>query len=213
MFTIDLLKGQGIPKKTKLGGIVIAAVTIAIPTAVAIAMLGFYLCDGIVTSIKRQEIVRWEAKIGRLSEAIELQQSLENEKITYINCLSEVKSAIGRYTQWSPVLMTFVENMPDSVVLTTLEVKQRSIKRKVPKKDDPERMIDIDVPVRVLQAIICGNPQYNCDEAVKDFRDRLRSSAFLGPKLENIFVWPKADKFEGQDVVFYEMDCVFKPGL
>jgi len=97
--------------------------------------------------------------------------------------------------------------------LTTLEVKQRSIKRKVPKKDDPERMIDIDVPVRVLQAIICGNPQYNCDEAVKDFRDRLRSSAFLGPKLENIFVWPKADKFEGQDVVFYEMDCVFKPGL
>jgi Tfp pilus assembly protein PilN len=213
MFTIDLLKGQGIPKKTKPGGIVIAAVTVAIPTAVAIAMLGFYLFNGIITSIKRQEIVRWEAKISRLSEAIKLQESLEKEKIIYSNCLSEVMSAIGRYTQWSPVLMTFVENMPDSVVLTTLEVKQRSIKRKVPKKDDPERMIDIDVPVRVLQASVCGSRQHNCDKAVRDFRDRLCSSDFLGPKLEDIIVSQESGTFEGQEVVSYEIDCVFKPGL
>jgi len=109
--------------------------------------------------------------------------------------------------------MTLVENIPDSVVLTSLEVKQRSVKRKVPQKDDPKKMINISVPVRTLHISVCGSPQINCDEAVRDFGDRLRSSALLGPKLEDIRVSQGFDTLQNQDVVSYEIDCIFKPGL
>lgn len=213
MFTVDLLKGQGIPPKTGPEGIAIAVVTVAIPIIVAIAMFGFHLRNKAIISIKKQEIVKCQAKIDKLSDAVELQQSLEKEKIVYANSLSEVKSSIKRYTQWSPVLAILVENMPDSVVLTNLEVGQRSVKRKVPKEDDPRKMVEIDVLVKILQLIVSGSPQSNCDQAVKDFRDRLRSSDFLKSKLENISVSQTSETLEGQDVVFYEINCVFKPGV
>jgi Tfp pilus assembly protein PilN len=213
MFTIDLLKGHGVPLRSGPGGIAIAAVTVAIPIIVAITMFGLYLHNRIIMSVQQSEIVRWQAKIAKLSDAVELHESLEKEKVVYADCLSEVKSSIERYTQWSPVLATLVESMPGSVVLTDLEVRQHFIKREVPQKDNPKRMIDIDVPVRTLRMSVRGRPQYNCDNAVRDFQHRLRSSDVLGPRLENITVSQESDTLEGREIVSYEIDCVFKAGL
>ncbi|MHC4488444.1 MAG: PilN domain-containing protein [Planctomycetota bacterium] len=213
MFTVDLLKGHGIPLRSGPGGIAIAAVTVAIPIIGAIAMFGLYLHNRIIVSVQQGEIVRWEAKIAKLSDAVELHESLEKEKVVYADCLSEVKSSLDRYTQWSPVLATLVESMPNSVVLTDLEVRQHFVKREVPQKGNPEKMIDIDVPVRTLRMSVRGRPQYNCDNAVRDFQDRLRSSDFLGPRLENITVSQESDTLEGREIVSYEIDCVFRAGL
>ena len=213
MFTIDLLKGQGIPMKSSPGGIAIAAVTVALPMTIAIIMLGFYLNDRTHLSIKEQEIVRYQAEIDKLSGDVELQDSLEKEKNVYKNCLSEVKSSLNRYIQWSPVLVTLVENMPGSVMMTALEVKQRSVKKKVPKKDNPQEMVEKTVPVRVLQMSVSGSPQYDCSKAVMDFQDSLRSSVFLGPMLESIGYSQESEKLEGQDVTSYKIECVFKTRL
>ncbi len=56
MFTIDLLNGQAIPLKSKPGSLAIIAVTVAIPIAVAIGMLSFYMQNKIVVSLKKQEV-------------------------------------------------------------------------------------------------------------------------------------------------------------
>ena len=213
MFTIDLLKGQGIPMKSSPGGIAIAGVTVAVPMTMAIIMFSFYLSNRTHLSIKEQEIVRCQTEIDKLSDAVELQDSLEKKKIVYGNCLSEVKSSISKYIQWSPVLVTIVENMPDSVMLTALEVKQHTVRKKVPKKDNPQEMIEKTVPVRILQMSVSGSPGYDCDKVVRDFRNHLRSSAFLGPKLENIGVSQESETLEGQDVASYEIECVFKTRL
>ena len=213
MFTIDLLNGQAIPLKSKPGSLAIIAVTVAIPIAIAMGMFSFYMQNTIVASIKKQEINRCQAEIDKLSDAVGLQKALEQKKIAYIGYLSEVKSSIKRHTQWSPVLTTLMENIPDSVVLTSLEVNQSSVKRKAPKKDNPDQMVEIDVPVKILRLMVSGGPQSNCDEAVRDFRDRIRDSAFLGPKLENIGVSQKTETLEGQNVASYEISCVLKPGV
>jgi hypothetical protein len=213
MFKMDLLKGRGIPLRSRRGGIAIAAATAAIPIIGAIVLFGLYLRSRVILSVKEQEIVRWEAQIGKLSDAVELKESLEKEKVIYGDCLSEVKSSIGRYTQWSPVLTALIGNMPSSVVLTDLEVRQHFIKRKVPQKNNPEKMIDIDVPVRTLRMSVYGKLQHNCDEAVRDFQDRLRDCDSLGPRLENITVSQESDTLEGQEIISYEINCVFKPGL
>ena len=213
MFTIDLLKGRGIPIKSRPEGIAIAAVTFAVPIISAILIFSFYLHTTILTSIKKQEVVKWQTEIDKLSDALTLQKSFEKEKGNIGNCLSEVSSSIGRHAQWSPVLEVVVENMPRSMVLTTLEVKQGSVRKKVPKKDDPKKMVDIAVPSRTLRMQISGRPQVSCDKVVRDFRERLCSSALLGPKLENIRVSQQVETFGNQDVETYAIDCVFKPGL
>ncbi len=213
MFTIDLLKGQNVPMKSSPGGIAIAAAAVVLPLTVAIITFGFYLNNKITVSINEQEIIRCQAEIDKLSDAVEMHASLEKQKTLYGNYLSEVKSSINRYIQWSPVLVTLVENMPTSVMLTELEVKQHTVRKKVPKKENPQEMIEKNVPVRILRMSVSGSPQYNCDKAVRDFRDSLRSSAFLGPKLDNIGVSQESKTLKGKDIASYDIDCVFKVNL
>ena len=213
MFTIDLLKGQCIPMKSGPWGVVIAVIAFVTPILVAMVMLGFYTSNRIVIKVTKQEIVSYENSIKTLSEAMDLQGSLEKEKKNIDSCLSEALSSVGRHTQWSPVLAAVVENMPDSMVLTRLEVKQRSVNRQVPKKEDPKTMVTISVPAGTLQMTVSGKPQANNDKAVKDFKDRLRLSALLASKIEDIEISQKTDTFEGQDVVSYDIDCMFKPEL
>jgi len=151
MFKIDLLQGQAVPMKSKPEGIAITAVTFAVPVIVAIVMFGVYLRNSAAMSVHERQIVNYQAKIDKLADAVEVQKAFEKEKSTINSSLTEVKSAIGRHMQWSPILVALVENMPDSVVLTNLEVKQHFARRKMPQKDDPQKMVDVSVPVRTLK--------------------------------------------------------------
>ena len=213
MFTIDLLKGQAIPLKSKPGSLAILVISVAIPITVAAGMLSFYQRNKTIVSLKEQEIAKCQAEVDKLSDAVELQNALEKKKIAYGSTLSEVKSSIKRHTQWSPVLTTLMENIPDSVVLNSLAVEHSTVKKKAPKKDNPNKMVEIDVLVRTLRLSVVGGYQTNSDEAVRDFRDRLRSSEFLGPRLENIGVSQKSETRNDQEVVSYEISCVLKTGF
>jgi len=213
MFTIDLLKGEGIPEKSRPEGIAIGVVTFAVPIVIAIVVLGFYTINGITMSIQKRNALKYVEMTERLSAAVKEHESLVREKNAISSSLSEVASSIGRHIQWSPVLATLVQNIPASMVLTKLEVKQQSIKKRVPSKADPETMVAINIPKRTLQMTVCGSSQYECDRAVKNFKDQLRYSTLLGPKLEDIRVSQEYDTLEGQPIVSYQIDCAFKPGL
>ncbi|MHC4069758.1 MAG: hypothetical protein ACYS18_02485 [Planctomycetota bacterium] len=213
MFTIDLLKGRCVPVKKGPEAILITLAAFVVPIVVAVTMFGFYLSNRVVISVQKNGITKYEEKISELSYALELAASFEREKQAINSYLSEVSSSIGRHAQWSPILVTVVENMPDSMILTKIGVKQTSVKRKLPRKDDPTKLMDASVPVRTLQMTLSGKPNVNCDMAVKDFRDHLRDSETLGPNIEDIRVSQKADLLGGQAVVSYNVDCVFKPEL
>jgi Tfp pilus assembly protein PilN len=213
MFTIDLLNGQGIPLKTKPGGVVIVAVTAVLPVLLAIGIVSIYLNNKFTLSLKDREIVKSKAGIEEYSDALEQQKALLKKKVAYGSCLSEVGSSVKKYTQWSPILTTVIENIPEEVVLTSLEVERDSVTIEVPKKDNPKKKKEIEVPIRVLRLKVCSGPQSNCDEAVRSFQDRLRTSDLLGPKLENIRVSRGSETINNQDVFSYEITCVFKPSL
>jgi Tfp pilus assembly protein PilN len=213
MFTIDLLKGQSIPKKSSPGSIATVASASFVPVVIAIAMFGLYIRNKVVISVQANSIANYETKINKLSDAIEMQKSFEEKINTYNSFLSEIEGNLGKHTQWSPVLVTLVQNMPDSVVLTTLDVKQRSIRKKVPQKDNPKQMIDTSIPVRTLQMTMSGRPKSNCDQDIRNFSDSLRSSSLLGPKIEDIRISQGLAKLDGKDVVSYQIECIFKPGM
>jgi Tfp pilus assembly protein PilN len=213
MFTIDLLNGQAIPLKSKPGSFAIIAISVAIPVMVVVGMFSYYNRTTIAISAKEQEIAECQAEIDKLSDAVETLKVLEKTKIAYGSCLSEVKSSIKRHTQWSPVLTTLMENIPDSVVLNSLVVEHDTVRKKVPKENNPKKMEDIDVLVRVLRLTVSGGQQSDNDEAVRDFRDRIRASAFLGPRLEKIGVSQRSETVDGQDVVSYDINCILKPGF
>jgi len=211
MFTIDLLNGQAVPLKSKPGSLVIIFISAAVPVIIAMGMLSFYHRNVTAAAEKKKEIAKCQVEIDKLSGAVELQRALEKKIADYGKYISEVKSSIKRHTQWSPVLTTLMDNMPDSVILGSLEVEHETVKKKVPKEDDPQKMVDIDVLVRVLRLTVRGGQQNDNDEAVREFRDRIRDSVCLGPKIEKIGVSQKSETIDGRDVVSYEINCVLKP--
>jgi len=213
MFNIDLLKGAGLPQKGKARNMAVVAVASAIPVVAAIAIFGVYLHGKIDISIQSGKIARWKAKTDTLSDAVTRQKELERNKALYSACMAEVEGAMGRHTQWSPIVAAVVGNMPESVVLTALQVEKRLMRMKVPTKEDPGKTEDVSVPVPTLRMNLAATPQSNSDKDVKDFRSRLLASALLGTKLEDITVSQKADKLNGLEVVSYEINCLFKPKL
>ncbi len=212
-FTIDLLKGQGIPIRRRPESIAVASVTIAVPLLVAILMLGYYLRTRVTVAIQEREVIGYQTKIVQSADALELQKSFEREQDIINKCLSEVASSIGRHEQWSPLVAAIVTNIPDSVVLTRLEVRQRFVNKKAPSKDNPEQMVDVSIPVRTLAMNVCGSGRLQSDKAVRNFRDKLRNCPLLGSKLDNIRVSQKSDRLDGRDVVNYEISCDFKAQL
>jgi len=212
MFTIDLLKGQGIPIKSRPESVAVVASAVAISIIVTIVMFSFYLNNNIAISLQKQEITNYETKLSRLSHVLELQKSFEDEKNTINSILSEVWSSLDRHTHWSPVIAALVKNMPNQMLLTMLEGKQKYIKTKVPGKNNPKEDVEITVPVRSLHIGVSASPQYDCDKMIRSYTDRLRASTLLGPRLESISVSQKADTLEGLDIVSYQIDCIFKLG-
>jgi Tfp pilus assembly protein PilN len=210
MFEIDLLKGKGVPEKSGPERIVVAAVTCAVPVVVAVIFTGSYLSGKIAVSVQKQEIGNYQAKIEKLSDALETQRWFEKEMSEVHNCLSEVAGAVDKHAQWSGVLVAVAENMPAAMVLTKLEVKQDSVRKQVPRKDNPKQLMEVSIPVRTLQMSVTGNPTYNCDKAVRDFRERLHTCPALSSKLEDIIVSQKFDKVKGEEIILYDIDCVFK---
>jgi len=213
MFEIDLLQGRGVPIKSSPKNIAAAAIAFAIPVIISMVMFSAYLKNRISMSIQKEQIANYETKIEGLADALKLQKSLEQEKGAVKTRMDEVKSSLARHIQWSPILVELVKNMPNSVILTKLEVKQHFTRRKVPKKDDPEKTVDISVPIRSLRITLNADPQTNSDEAVKNFRNDILASAVIGPKLEDLRISQEVETFLGKEVVSYEIDCILKPQI
>ncbi|MHC4645449.1 MAG: hypothetical protein ACYTBJ_08100 [Planctomycetota bacterium] len=213
MFTIDLLKGEGVPVKSGPERIVVTVVTLTVPLFVALIMIGLYANNSIAMSIQNQQIASYQGMTEKLSDAVEFQQEFESRKNTINGSLAEVAASIGRHVQWSPILVTVARNMPESMVLNKLDVKLDSERRTVPMKDDPKKTVQVSVPVRTLQITVSGDSQRDHNKAVRDFKERLWASTVLRPKLKDIFMERKTDKDKDRDVVFWNIDCIFKSEL
>ena len=210
MYTIDLLKGQGVPIRTKPANIAVGVVTLLVPVIVSIAILGYYLRSNIDIEVKQKELASYQANIAGMADIIELQQAFELEKAVINSSMAEVYSALGIQFQWSEVLELLAKNTPPAVVITKLEAKKKFIKKEVPDEDNPEEMLEVDNVERTLKIYVCGLPEQNCDEDVRDFMDKIRFSEKFGPKIQNITVSQEFEQIDDENVISYQIDCVFK---
>ncbi len=215
MFTIDLLKGQGRPVRTRPKGIAIFVATFVVPMLVAILMASYYYSNRVVISINNQNVANYTTQIERLADTLKLKESWERDKINLSNCLSDVASSIGTHTQWSPILVSLVQNLPNSAVLNSLEIKQTLINKKASAiADKKDKTTDTSVTVRTLRMRLCGNPNSDFDREIKAFRDRLLASNVIGTKLEDVVIASQTnDTMDGRNVISYDIDCIFKPGI
>lgn len=204
MFKIDLLKGKGIPVKSKPREAVLIGISFGVPVTVLIVLLGHYLYGEVIASTQKGLVNSYETKLSRLADKLAVQESAEAEIIALNTCLKEVAENIGGHIQWSPILQVVADNMPEALVLEKLEVREESVRREIPRKDDPSKRVPIYINRRVMQISLYGKLGVDNDEAVLQFQQNLRASGMLSPKVDNI----KADEKEG--LMRYKIECILE---
>jgi Tfp pilus assembly protein PilN len=210
-YTIDLLKGEGLPIRSRPGGIAFACLVVIVPFLAAFGAVSFHMDCDVVIAIQKQQAYRLATAVEALSGAVQKRDALEKEKAEASLVLSDVQTALGRHNQWSPTLASLAENLSDALIMTKLEAREDTVRIKVPAKDDPTKKVDASVPVRALKICVCGKDAESSSEAVRRFQESLRSSPAIGPMLDTVTVSQDATMLEGHEAVFYELNCVFKP--
>ena len=211
MYTIDLLKGEGVPIRSRPGGIAFACLLVVGPFLAGVGGLSVYLDGQVVIAIRNQQVSRLTAVTDTLSAAVQKKETLEQEKAQAAAVLSDVQAALARHTQWSPILACLTENLSDTLVLTKLETRLSTVRQKVPAKDDPAKKVEASLPVRELKVCVCGRDKESSSEAVRKLQESLRSSAALRARLDTITVSQNTTALDRQEAVLYELNCVFKP--
>jgi len=212
MHTIDLLKGQGIPAKATMGSVGMLAVLVAVPILAGAVLLDRYLNNREVIAIGQEGIAKAQETIDRFAADVKFQEQMEQRRGDVNKRLAEVKSYVGDYVQWSPVLMTLAENMPAKMVISKLTAEVQRGRERGFQSNDPNRPVNV-MAKRKLILDISGDAAGSYDAVVREYGDRLKSSPVLGPKLENIIVSQRSGQSAGEKAVIYTMNLMFKAGL
>ncbi len=210
MFKIDLLKGQGIPIKSRPEGVAIGSVAVTIPIIIGMMMFGIYINNTIAMGIQQKSSVNYKTKTKELSEAVELKKSFDQEVKVLDSCMQEITKMIGRHTQVTPLLVDIAKHIPESTLMTNLQLSMRTVKLQKPTKADPKKKVKVDVPIRTLKITLCCKDNSDCDDEVRSFKEQLYQSPAFGPRLENILVSQEMEKLDEKDVVCYQINCIFK---
>jgi hypothetical protein len=209
LLTIDLLKGQGIPTRSNPEKIALMAMTVIIPTFMSIAMFGYYWKNNVLISIQKQKIENIQKNIVKLAAAQSLLDKSEKEKKFRNDCLSEVSKSISKEYLWTPAIVEIVKLLPDSVLLTSLEIKVNNMKKMIPSKTGGAE-VEVLIPVKRMRISVAERTPGQGPE-IKKFQDNLRSSEFFSPLLESITASQGIASNKDKDAVSYQVECSFKP--
>ncbi len=213
MFAIDLLRGKGLPIRSRPEGIVIVSFTLAVPLIAALVMVSCFLKTRIDISINNKAIKHIEKDISRYSDALAEKEKFTQQKSEFKECLFELSSSLENRMQWSPILVTLVEKLPVSAALARLEVKEDQIDVEKPSPDEPGELITVPAAQKHLKITLKSRPGQNCDASIKNFRNNLLTSPVLMPLLSEIRVSQGVERYAETNLFRYEMDCIFKPEL
>jgi hypothetical protein len=210
-YAIDLLQGEGLPIRSRPGGIAFACLVVVLPLLAAYGAVSVYVDNDVAIAIQKQQANRLAVAVEALSGAVRKKEALESEKTEATRMLSEVKATLGGRNQWSPTLASLVGSLSDTLILTKLEARRDTVRLKVPAPDDPTRKIETSVPVRTMRICVCGKDKESSAEAVRRVQENLRSAPAIGPMLDTVTVSQDTTTLDGQEAVLYELNCVFKP--
>ena len=210
MFTIDLLKGKAVPTKAQPGGAILKSLPFVVPVLIAIAVTAHYGYAKTSMTINETVVTDIEANIKQFSADLKFHNDIKQQINEIKGTMSEVSGSIGQFSQFSNILQTLVENMPNSIFLKELELRSRHIPKNVQSKTNPDQMERVMFTQRRLLITVCGISKTQSDQAVQDYLYKLRNSKILKPMVEEIRIASSgADEFDDRNVTSYEIDCLF----
>ena len=181
----------------------------ALEHGILTVLLVNYTVNTTVLATTNSRLNQVSTKLEQYSEDIAACSDIENEISSTKQRLSNVAGAINRHIQCTPLIQSTIEAMPEKIVLDKFKLYRAAYRRKVPDKNDPKKLVFVDVIERTILITACGMSQIGADEAIHKFIENLRESENLTTLIKDIKIVAKKDEeINGNVVPSYEIECL-----
>ena len=210
MFSIDLLKGKGLPEKIDLKRSVLKVLPILIPVLAVTLFASAYQHDRASLQDQQQVLQNNQQQLDLYTEDVAEYNKIDSKIKGMEKCLNDISGAMIYRIQVSEVFVELVQALPENIFVYEMKLDRNSAKEKIPQPDSAEVKQRLVVR-RKLKLVLCGYDGDRSDAAVQEYVNALKQS----PRLTKVFteIKPSArqqGEVDGRPAIYYEIECVLR---
>ncbi len=206
-FQIDLLHGQGLPKRSRPGVITLAAVPFLVPLLAS----GLLVTHGLHTAalLKTEQMIHQQnlQHIAQHSEDFQYYESVQHGILNARHSIKNIADSLRLEMPLSPMLLDLVEALPPEVFFTELEFSYQPLQSKT---TDPKtnQVKYVQTVQRTLRMTLAAPNHLESDQAVNSYIQKLRSAAFLSSAVQEIRIQSRQEtNLDSRNLILYEIHC------
>ncbi|MBN2511560.1 MAG: hypothetical protein JXB18_01355 [Sedimentisphaerales bacterium] len=210
MFTIDLLKGAGLPKKSRPIVVAIAMVPLLIPLMGTVVLAACWQHNRTLMQTQQKIIDDNQVKINASADDLTYYTQANSRIFALRQQLEDVDLGLQYRIQISDILKALTESLPDNLVLTRLDLNRTDQQKK--ETDQATGNVKQTLVIqRKLRLEVGGVFQDQIDASAEEYIQKLRSNESLSDTIETIQIVARNNgHLDGQNCAFYEIECLLK---
>lgn len=207
MFTIDLLKGKGLPLKSKPVMVAIAVVPVLIPLLTTTVMAVCCLQNRTVMQTQNNIIQDNQQKTMTYTDDLKLYHSVNNQIAEYQTRLKQIDRALSFRIQMTPLVIELISSLPDSLTITKFDLA-RNQERKKETDAETGNASYVTAIQRKLKLSVGGTANTTTDQAAEQYVQLLRNSKSLTDLFSDVQIVSRSNgTLDGRNCAFYEIEC------
>lgn len=210
MFSIDLLKGKGLPRQTSLKQVVLKAVPFIIPMVAVSVFAVNVRQDNAELSALRTQVQANQQQIAKHKDEVAAYQKMNGRIKKMKSCLSDISKALNYRIQVSDMTLELVNLLPEDAFIYEMDLNRTAAQERYTEEGSGEQKNRVNVK-RILKLTLCSFGTTGNDDAVQAYVNNLRQSPVFTEIVTD--VKPSArqqGQVDGRSAVYYEIECTLK---
>ncbi|MHC5083049.1 MAG: hypothetical protein ACYTET_03820 [Planctomycetota bacterium] len=209
MFSIDLLKGKGLPRQSDLKGTLLKAVPLIIPLIAVAALAASYQQDYVKLKSQQTQLKQNQSQIQLNQPAMKQYSQINRQISDHRKVLKDVAKAMSYRIQVTDLLVEMVGILPVDIVVSEMNFGRQTRTEKV-KNEETGQEVKFLVIDRVLTLVLCRANQADGNQAVQEYMEQLNSSERLSEFFDDFRLAARRQgQIDEESVTYYEIECVF----
>ncbi len=210
MFSIDLLKGKGLPETIDLKRSILKALPILIPALAVTLFASAYQHDKASLRDQRQILSSNQQQLALHTEDIAEYNKIDLKIKGMQKCLNDISKAMTYRVQVSEVFVELSQALPENIFVYEINLDRKSVQEKIQNPDSGEVTQRLVVR-RKLNLVLCGYDADRSDAAVQEYVNALKQSLLLAEIFTEIKPSARQQgEVDGRPAIYYEIECILR---
>lgn len=210
MFTIDLLKGKGLPETIDLKRLTMKALPILIPVLAVTVFASVCQNDRMLLREQQNRLQSSQQHLELYTDDVAEYNKIDSQIKGMQRCLNDISKAMAYRVQVSEILVELSQALPENIFIYEMNLSRKSVNEKVQKPDSAEVKQRLVVQ-RKLDLVLCGYDSESSDAAVQEYVNNLKQSPFLTEIFTDIKPSARQQgQVQGRPAIYYEIEGILR---